>query len=330
MLESSLYLRDSSRMSADAFSDILRFTRAESLVTGGFSAGGRWAIRFPAPDKIKFFAITEGECWVRIDGEDEPIKIGFGDVGLITARRSFVVSSDLEACPVEAMEVFSGGTTNTAHLGTGVDFSYLGGHILLDPASRELLSDALPPWIHVQAASPHAAVFGWLLHQLVQERSSNMPGSELASEQLAQLLFIQILRAHFSTSGAMAPGWLRALADVRIAPAIRLMHSDPSHAWSLKELARATAMSRTMFAVEFKKVAGVAPLSYLSTWRMRLAERALREDDVPVAVLARSIGYTSESAFSNAFKRMTGSSPNRYRSSARSVTSESSNTTVSV
>jgi uncharacterized cupin superfamily protein len=77
-------------MSADPFSDILKFTNAESLVTGGFTAGGSWAIRFPAPDKIKFFAVVKGRCWVRIEGEAEPIHFETGDVGLLSAKRSFV------------------------------------------------------------------------------------------------------------------------------------------------------------------------------------------------------------------------------------------------
>ena len=76
-------------------------------------------------------------------------------------------------------------------------------------------------------------------------------------------------------------------------------------------------MSRTTFAVRFKQAAGVAPLTYLTEWRMRLAERALRERDTPVADLARSLGYTSESAFSNAFKRVMGNAPRRYRSTVR-------------
>jgi AraC-like DNA-binding protein len=304
-------------MSADPFSDILEFTRAETLVTGGFTAGGRWAIRFPPPDKIKFFAVVKGHCWVRIEGENEPIGVGPGDAGLISVPRSFVLSSDPGVEPVDAMALFRGAATNTAHLGDGEDFSYLGGHVLLDPTSQELLADALPPWIHIRAELPQAVAFGWLLDQLVQERSSILPGSKLASEQLAQLLFIQILRAHLTTSDTLPNGWFRALADPRIAPALRSMHRDPSHAWGLEELARVAAMSRTMFAVHFKKVVGVAPLAYLAAWRMRLAARALREEDVPVAVLAHTLGYTSESAFSNAFKRMTGSSPNRYRSDAR-------------
>lgn len=94
------------------------------------------------------------------------------------------------------------------------------------------------------------------------------------------------------------------------------MHADPARSWHLDELAKACAMSRTTFAFHFRKIAGVAPLTYLTEWRMRLAERALREETTPVAVVARSLGYTSESAFSNAFKRVTGNSPKRYRSAS--------------
>lgn len=303
-------------MSVDPFSDILKFTRAESLVTGSFTAGGSWAIRFPAPDKIKFFAVVKGTCWVRIEGEKEPRQVGPGDVGLLAAHRAFILSSDLQVEPVEAMGLFQGGRTKSAHLGTGEDFHYLGGHVLLDAASRGLLADALPPWIHVPAVSPQAVAFQWLLEQLVRERSSDLPGANLASEQLSQLLFIQILRAHLTTSSTLPVGWLRALADTRIAPALRSIHNDPGHPWGLEELAKTASMSRTTFAENFKAAAGIAPLGYVTAWRMRLAERALREDDMSVAELARSLGYTSESAFSNAFKRTTGSAPNRYRASA--------------
>jgi AraC-like DNA-binding protein len=138
----------------------------------------------------------------------------------------------------------------------------------------------------------------------------------LSSTQLTQLLFIQILRAQLQAVDYKPAGWLRAIADPRIAPALRSMHGDPARSWSLNELAKACAMSRTTFAEYFRKVAGVAPLTYLTEWRMYLAERALREETEPVAVVARSLGYTSESAFSNAFKRFVGKSPKAYRSAA--------------
>ena len=322
MLYSATYLLESTTMSADPFSDILKFTNAESLVTGSFTAGGAWAIRFPAPDKIKFFAVVKGTCWVRIDGEAEPIHFGTGDVGLLTARRSFILASNPDVVPIEAMRVFSGAGGTTAVLGDGNDFAHIGGHVLLDPASGRLLADALPPWIHVPSTSPQATSFRWLLDQLVEERSADLPGAQLVSAQLSQLLFIQILRAHLKTAGPMSAGWLRALGDPRIAPALQMMHGDPARSWHLDELAKACAMSRTTFAFHFRTSAGVPPLTYLAEWRMRLAERTLRETNTQVAVLAQSLGYTSESAFSHAFKRMTGHSPKAYRNAARAAAAQ--------
>jgi AraC-like DNA-binding protein len=317
MLYSATYLLDSTIMSADPFSDILKFTNAESLVTGSFAAGGAWAIRFPAPDKIKFFAVVKGTCWVRIEGEADPIHFGTGDVGLLTAKRSFVLASGPDVVPIEAMSVFSAAGGTTAVLGDGNDFAHIGGHVLLDPTSGQLLADALPPWIHVPATSPQASTVRWLLDQLAEERLADLPGAQLVSAQLSQLLFIQILRAHLKAVGPMSAGWLRALGDPRIAPALRLMHGDPSRSWHLDELAKACAMSRTTFAFHFRTSAGVPPLTYLAEWRMRLAARTLRETNTPVATVAESLGYTSESAFSNAFKRMTGRSPKAYRNAAR-------------
>ena len=309
-------MRESTDVSADPFSDILRFTKTESVVTGGFTAGGAWAIRFPAPDKIKFFAVVKGHCWVRIEGMAEPIHFDTGDVGLLSAKRSFILASAPDIAAVDAMSVFSAAGKAAVQWGEGTDFAHIGGHVLLDATSGRLLSDVLPPWIHVPASSPQATAFRRLLDQLMEERASELPGSQLASAQLAQLLFIQILRAHLNTSAPMPAGWLRALGDPRIARALRLMHGDPARAWHLDELATACAMSRTTFAFHFKAAAGVAPLTYLTQWRMRLAERALREEKRPIAAIAQTLGYASESAFSNAFKRVTGQSPKAFRLSS--------------
>lgn len=317
MLENPHYVRDSTEMTADPFSDVLKIANAQSVVSGGFTAGGPWAIRFPPPSKIKFFGVVKGNCWLRIDGEDLPVGLEAGDVGLLSAQRSFVFAGDLSAVPVDAKRVFTTDVGMIAKLGDGDDCFLIGGHVELDSASGWLLADVLPPLIHVRAASPQATVLQWLLDQLVRERSAELPGASVASAQLAHLMFIQILRAHLETAGPLVGGWLRAVSDKRLAPALRLMHGDPGRSWQLEELAKAAAMSRTTFASHFKTVAGVAPLTYLTQWRMRLAERALREGNTPVSVLAHSLGYTSESAFSNAFKRVTGNAPKRYRSAMR-------------
>lgn len=300
-------------MRTDPLSDILRITKAEMVATGGFSAGGPWAIRFPAPRSINFFAVVRGHCWVTIEGEPEPFRFDRGDVGLLTAERAFVLATDLTLEPLDAMSVFSGTGRSEAVFGDGNDFEHVGGHVRVDPRSGRLLADVLPAWIHISAASQEATTLRWLLDQLVEERSVIHPGGQLAAEQLAQLLFIQVLRARMRAPTMMPAGWLRALCDPRVAPAMRLMHGDPARSWHLDELAKACAMSRTTFATRFRAVVGAAPLAYLGQWRMHLAERNLREDTKPIAIIGQSLGYTSESAFSNAFKRIMGQSPRAHR-----------------
>lgn len=322
MFDRTSGLRDSTEMNNDPFSDILKLARAQSMVTGGFTAGGRWALRFPAPDNIKFFAVIKGSCQVMLDGEARPTLFTTGDVGLLSAKRSFVLASEPGIEAIDAMSVFSGPGNPHAPIGEGDDFGLIGGHVLLDPVSGKLLRQVLPPWIHVPAVAPEAASFRGLLDQLVQERLNPRPGSNLACAHLAQLLFIQILRAHLHTSEAPPAGWLGVLGNARLAPALQLMHGNPAHPWHLEELASACAMSRTTFAQHFRNVAGMTPIAYLTQWRMRLAERALREENQHVATVAQTLGYASESAFSTAFKRETGKSPKAWRLAVRGEVSQ--------
>lgn len=312
MLEKPHYLRNSTDMSNDLFSDVLKLVGAQTVLAGGFAAGGPWALRFPAPDKIKFAALVKGACWLRVEGDDVAIRVETGDVVLLSAKRAFVLASDL--APLDAKSLFSGQGKKFVTLGNGQDCVQLGGHIVLDSVNGDFLATALPPLIHVQASSAHAADLKWLIEKLVREQAEEKPGSGMASTQIAQLMFVELLRAHLAASGGFPVGWLRALGDSRLVPALRLMHGEPGREWQLKELASECAMSRTTFALHFKASVGVTPFAYLTEWRMRLAERALHESDLPVAVVGRSLGYTSESAFSNAFKRVIGQAPRRYRS----------------
>jgi AraC-like DNA-binding protein len=244
-----------------------------------------------------------------------PHRIGTGDVLMLSGPRPYTLASDLGVPPLDAIEVFADPTVKLVRVGDSDDFVAIGGHVTLSPERGWMLADVLPPLLHIDGSSPEASTMRFFLDQFVTEVASDRPGTGLMSEQLAQLLFVQTMRSYLSTSGRLEPGWIRALSDERIAPALRLMHREPDRPWRLDELAKIVAMSRTGFAVRFKEAAGVAPLTYLSNWRMRIAERNLRETSAPVATLALSLGYTSESAFSNAFKRATGMAPSRYRSS---------------
>lgn len=317
MLYDSQNILWSSKLDNDPFSDLLRLADAKATVSGSFTAGGSWAIRFPRPDYLKFFALLKGWCWLRLEGEEHSIRVEEGDVLLLSIQRPFVLSGDLEADPLDAKDLFAGNINKTAVLGQGEDCIQIGGHVRLEPTAGEFVTRMLPPLIHIQAASTQATVMKWLLGQLVRERMEKLPGISVVSDHLTQLLFIQILRVYLETSDTMPCGWLRLANDKRFAPAIALMHGNPGRTWQLGELAKATAMSRTSFAVNFRSVAGVTPLAYLTQWRMLLAQRALRTEDSTLAQLAGRLGYSSESAFSNAFKRVTGISPAHYRRQSR-------------
>ncbi len=307
-------------MSSDPLSEILDLVNARCLISGSLVAGGAWARRFERPDVIKFMAVAEGRCWVIMDGL-APIELAGGDVILVNGRRSFVLTSDPALTPEMAPETLDGRPGKLVTRGEGRDFLMIGGHVAADPRRQSVLLDVLPPLIHVRSASAEAVALNWVVDQIVREMAVDRPGAAVATAQLAQLMFVQALRAHLASAQPMEEGWLKALGDERIAPALRLIHGDPARNWTLGELAKAVAMSRTMFALRFKSTVGVAPLAYLLGWRMRLAERDLRESEVPVSTLARTLGYASESAFSNAFKRKIGMAPKRYRTSSRNAES---------
>jgi AraC-like DNA-binding protein len=234
-------------------------------------------------------------------------------VFVLPAERAYLLAGDLNAPQADGLKLFAGATDKIGKVGDGDEFFAVGAHIALDPERGGLLSEVLPPLLHVAGSSSEATAMRWLLGQLVKEVVADQPGAMLASNQLAQLLCIQIIRSYLEASGPGTAGWLRALSDKRIAPALRLMHREPARAWRLDELAKQVAMSRTSFALRFKKIAGVAPLTYLLNLRMRFAEQGLREGSMSVSELGLSLGYSTESAFSNAFKRTTGMAPKRYQ-----------------
>lgn len=316
-------LRDRPDVSNDPFSDVLRLTDPKAVVSGGFAAGGTWSLRFPPPREIKFSVIAKGACWFRLDGQRKAHRVEQGDVGLLPGRSGYVLASSEAAltAPTQDSRRVVGEGGRFATIGDGSQCVVLAGGVSLHPSSKALLTDVLPALLLVRAAAPEAAGLRWIVEQIVRERTSTVPGAGVASAQLAQLLFTQVLRGHLAGPGALPAGWLRAIRDEQISPVLRLIHGDPARAWTLGELAKAAGMSRTSFAARFKASAGVAPLAYLTSWRMRLAQRVLREETTSVSQLGQSLGYATESAFSHAFKRVTGSAPRTYRDAARQLES---------
>lgn len=311
-------------MSDDPFSAVLELVEARAVCAGGFTAGGAWAIAFPPPDRLKFFVIARGWCWVTLAGET-PFRMEEGDVLMLAAPRAFVATSDRTLTPRPAEEVFAGATSGIHAVGTGAEMLFLGGHVDMAASCGALLLESLPEVLRIDGTSPEAPRLKMLIGQLAEECGTAREGAGFAATALAQLIFLQILRAYLASQGdggALKPGWLRVLADRRLAPALRLMHAEPGRSWHLPELARASAMSRTAFATRFRVLAGMGPLAYLAQWRMRLARRRLAAGATPVGQIAREAGFASDAAFSNAFKRMTGESPSQFRLRAQRLAAE--------
>jgi AraC-like DNA-binding protein len=180
------------------------------------------------------------------------------------------------------------------------------------PAARNLV-EILPEILHVEAGSPHTDRMPAILGLMGAEARELRPGGEAVITRLGDVLVIQAIRSWLETDPAARVGWLGALQDRQIGPAIALIHRDPARAWTVASLADQLAMSRSSFAARFTALVGEPAMAYVARWRMQIAVAALRDEGATVAELADRLGYRSEAAFSRAFKRVTGRSPGAVR-----------------
>jgi AraC-like DNA-binding protein len=298
---------------ADPLEDVLSLVGTTSRLSVGLVAGGEWALDFDPPPAVKFNAVRRGSCLLTVEGVAEPIRLAEGDCFLLTRPRRFVLASAPGLEPEPAAPVFARATDGIAHAGAGDDFFMLGGRFDFGDRARALLLDALPAVLHVPGASDAAATLRWALAQVDAELRDRPVAATLVAEHLALVMLIHMLRLHLATAPAAGPGWLGGLADPIVAPALRALHADPARQWTVADLARTAAVSRSTLAARFKHAVGQGPLDYLTGWRIELAADRLRRHDGTVAAIAHAVGYGSESALSTAFKRVTGSSPAAYR-----------------
>jgi AraC-like DNA-binding protein len=126
-------------------------------------------------------------------------------------------------------------------------------------------------------------------------------------------MFIDVVRRHLDTLPADQRGWLAGLRDPSVAKALSLLHGQPSHDWTIEELAREVGMSRSVLAERFADLVGLPPMHYLAKWRMQIASELLTGGNANLASIARTIGYESEASFSRAFKKLIGVSPSVWR-----------------
>lgn len=297
----------------DAFSDIFSRLDIKSARCTRFEAAGQWAFRFPAKPALKFATVLRGECAIMLRG-DAPHHLVAGDTFLLAEAPDYVLANDPRLPPQDGLTSFDWARSDIAHH-QGSQTVLLAGSFVFDaPAIRSLL-DALPSFMLIPAQDPAATVLRGLLDILDREIRTGQIGTSVVTHRLADLLLVQVLRGHVARTGSAA--WLGAATDPQIGAALGLMHGDIAHRWTVGELARAVAMSRSTFAARFKDKVGSSPLDYLLRRRMQVARDALRKGNT-VAAVAERTGYASESAFGNAFKRIHGTAPGRYALEARS------------
>ena len=312
-------------MRTDPLSDVLDLADARCVLTGTLVAGGDWARKFKRSDAVKFLAVVRGTCWLSTEADSAASALfEAGDVVITNRAPAVILASAVKWLPNASSTPLERDAEGNLRVGEGSEFTMIGGLLEVDEQRCGFLRESLPPLIHVSGQQEEAAKLRWLLTELAEEMLRNRAGSATAITHLAKLLFVEALRLHIKDAKPEQAGWLTALDDRRISIALRSVHADPSHPWTLEELAKLSGMSRTSFAVRFKDVVGMPPLTYVLNWRIRLAERELSETNRSVADVAWSVGYGSESAFSNAFSRATGLSPGRFRKEAMQTYSERS------
>ena len=293
----------------DPLSDVFSLLDVRSARCTRFEAGGAWALRFPAKPALKFAAVLHGECWITLPGTP-PHQLGAGDTFLLADAPPYVLANDREMAPLDGIALFDWEHSDVAHHG-GAETVLLAGSFVFEAAHAQPLLDLLPSFMLIPAADKAAAILRSTLEILDGEIRSTRMGASLVTRRLADVLLVQALRAYVAAQGADGVGWIGALTDPQIGAALNLMHGEVAHRWTVEGLANAVGMSRSAFAVRFKDTVGVPPLDYLLRWRMQLARDALRREET-VSSIAAGIGYASESAFGNAFKRVYGRAPKRY------------------
>lgn len=169
----------------------------------------------------------------------------------------------------------------------------------------------------VPHASPASSAVATILGLISDEIEKDMIGSHIVSMRLADVLLVEAIRAYAEDVGGAKIGWLGALSDPRIGRALRAMHNDVVQPWTVAQLAWVAGMSRAAFSAEFTRRVGQPPLAYLRTWRLTLARAALARGGASVASVAASVGYTSQSAFSQAFRSAFGVPPKVYARSGK-------------
>jgi AraC-like DNA-binding protein len=292
----------------DPLSEIITLLQPRTVYAKRISGAGRWGVRYSRFDQPSFAAVLEGSCILAVDGE-QPVTLEAGDFVLLPATPGFTLSGFDPVQPEQFDPKLMAESLAEVRHGTRggrPDVRILGGYFAFDSPDHALLVSLLPGLFHVRGVERLTV----LVRLVAEESSVRRSGRELVLSRLVEVLLIEALR---STPGQNTPpGLLRGLADARLAPALRQMHGQLARSWTVPQLAKAAALSRSTFFERFSKNLGISPMEYLLGWRMAVAKDLLRRHGLGIDEVAERVGYASASTFSTAFSRHVGSPPGRY------------------
>ena len=317
----------------DALSDVLKSVRLEGAVyvNGEFTAP--WCIRgectLPAvrhrlagAEHVVFFHfLIEGSCKVRLTDGGEMLEAVAGDLILVPQDDRHLMGSDLKLAPLGS-DAFSADPTadpefvHLRHGGGGAVTRFVCGYLACSRSVCRPLLEALPRLLRIPIGDgPAASLLPELLRVGVRESSALRPGAESMLAKLSEFMFVEALRRYAENLPPTGRGWLAGVRDGQVGRALALLHGEPTRAWTVDELAREVALSRSALAERFTTLVGEPPMQYLMRWRLALAAQMLRRGREAVMRVAERTGYESEAAFSRAFKREFGMPPATWRKS---------------
>lgn len=316
----------------DALSDVLKSVRLEGAVYLDAEFTAPWCIRgrhgqaslrerLAGADHVVFFHfVLEGRCRIRLADGGDAIDVSAGDVVLFPQDDRHLMGSDLNYAPLDTDNLDRPGGASgeqffqIRHGGGGGLTRFVCGYLACSRGISRMLFESLPRAIHVPIGDDPASVpLRELLRLGVLETRASRPGGESILAKLSELLFVEALRRYAETSSMQGQGWLAGVRDRQIGRALALLHRDPGRAWTVEDLAREVALSRSALADRFATLVGETPMQYLMRWRLAIAAQSLRAGRDSIARVAERSGYESEASFSRAFKREYGVAPASWR-----------------
>jgi len=317
----------------DALSDVLKAVRLDGAVylNAEFTAPWCTRARFPlmtaaglpgAQGAVAFFHfVLEGRCRIRLEAGGETLALGRGDMALFPHDDTHILGSDLQLAPLDATGMVTkpppGELIELRHGGGGEATRFVCGYLACERRMSRPLFDALPSMLRIPLAdAPGAEWIADLLRLGVKQTAAAGPGSATVLAKLSELLMVEALRRYAATLSPGQGGWLAGVRDPQVGRALALMHGEPGRAWTVDDLAREAALSRSALGERFAGLIGEPPMQYLTRWRLALAAQSLRAGGEPIARIAERVGYDSQAAFNRAFKREFGAPPAKWRRAA--------------